>query len=137
MTIQSSEMQDDVYLTQIKGLVKSVYEIQKNIIYPCQDCRIRNNLRNGRCTKILRTVRQTGVKDEDVIKNSPEEDFETVLSSHRRTSSHDTSTRFKRADKHIDKFRFLCDLETLTEIKEDGLKLHGMNLHIAMSDGDP
>jgi hypothetical protein len=70
------------------------------------------------------------------MNNSPEEDFESVLSSHRRPSSHDTSTRFKQADEYIDEFSFLCDFETLTEMKEDGLKWHGMNLHIAMS-GDP
>jgi hypothetical protein len=90
-------MQDDVYLNQIKGLVKSVYEIQRNMIYVCQDCRIRNNLRNRSGTKIQRKVRETGGKNEDVIKDSPEADFETVLSSHRRTSSHDTSTRFKKS----------------------------------------
>jgi hypothetical protein len=74
---------------------------------------------------------------EDVIKNSPKEDYETALPSHRRISSRDTSTRFKQADEYVDKFIFLCHLETLTEMKEDGLKRYGMNLHIAMSGGDP
>jgi len=120
---------------KLKDLLKSVYEIQRNMIYFCQDNRFRNNLRNGRWTKIQRKVRETEGK-KDVIKNSPEEDFETVLSSHWRIRSHDTSTRFQQADEYADKFIFLCDLETLTEMKENGLKRYGMNLHTAISGGD-
>ena len=71
-----------------------------------------------------------------MIKNSPEKDFETVLSSHRETCSRDTSTQFKQADEYAEKFSFLYDLEIFTEMKQDGLKRYGMKLHIAMSGGD-
>ena len=39
-------------------------------------------------------------------------------------------------DECVNKFSFLRDFEILIEMKEEGLKQHGINLYIVMSDGD-